>query len=52
MEAKNVKPTELWACLRVGYVPSKMLIATADRIAGIRDASKFGIRAEIRRNRF
>jgi mycothione reductase len=29
-------------------VPSKMLISAADRIAEIRDASKFGIRAEIR----
>jgi mycothione reductase len=35
-------------CLNVGCVPSKMLTATADRIAEIRDASKFGIRAEIR----
>jgi mycothione reductase len=35
-------------CLNVGCVPSKMLTSTADRIAEIRDASKFGIRAEIR----
>jgi mycothione reductase len=35
-------------CLNVGCIPSKMLITTADRIAEIRDASKFGIQAEIR----
>ncbi len=35
-------------CLNVGCVPSKILISAADRIAEIRDASKFGISAEIK----
>jgi mycothione reductase len=34
-------------CINVGCVPSKTLIATADRIAEIREARKLGIQAEI-----
>ncbi len=36
-------------CINVGCVPSKTLIYTADRIAEIRDAKKFGIDAVIRK---
>ncbi|MCF7861317.1 dihydrolipoyl dehydrogenase [Candidatus Woesearchaeota archaeon] len=35
-------------CLNVGCIPSKMLIAGADRIMEIREAVKFGIDAEIK----
>jgi mycothione reductase len=35
-------------CLNVGCIPSKMLIAVADRIIEINDSKKFGIDAEIK----
>lgn len=34
-------------CLNVGCIPSKMLIAAADRVMEIREAERFGIRASI-----
>ena len=34
-------------CLNVGCIPSKMLVAVADRIMEIREADRFGIRARI-----
>ena len=34
-------------CLNVGCIPSKMLMAAADRVMEIRDAAKYGISAEI-----
>ena len=35
-------------CANLGCIPSKMLIAVADRIMQIREAAKFGISAEVR----
>jgi mycothione reductase len=35
-------------CLNLGCIPSKILIFPADRIMEIQEASKVGIRAEIR----
>ncbi len=34
-------------CLNLGCIPSKMMIAAADRVMEIREASRFGISAEI-----
>ncbi|MGM0787380.1 MAG: FAD-dependent oxidoreductase, partial [Thermodesulfobacteriota bacterium] len=34
-------------CLNLGCIPSKMLIAAADRVMEIREADRFGISAEI-----
>ncbi len=34
-------------CLNVGCIPSKMLIAVADRVMEIREAEKFGIKASV-----
>jgi len=35
-------------CLNVGCIPSKMLIAAADRVMEIREAEKLGVRADIK----
>src|SRR6056297_1300942 len=34
-------------CLNVGCIPSKMLVAAADRVMEIREADRFGIRAAV-----